>query len=279
MKGVSHIVQLFDVIYCDQFDDSENNDSVGSGQNEPNNHGIVNSHSEKSVVNNQTSHFQPSSFSKLTLLIFEYLDGIDSFSLNQIRILLRSILEALSSAHDLGIVHRDVKLSNIIILSNFSDVKLIDWGCATFVNENMSPKSGSREYRPPEMLLGYNNYGCGCDIWAVGILILFILTGGIIPWKARTSKSTLIKMSEYVGSECLNAYAKKLNLKIDSETADEFYEQPQRSIDSDFDEEIIENLQSKDLIKLMKKCLTIDYELRPTAKDLLENSFFIINHE
>lgn len=276
LKGLPYIIQLYEVIYSDQFENDE--DSRNGKDNENSNDENI----SKSASNeHQTTHLKPSTFSKLALLVFEYLDGINglslyqSFSLDQIKILLRSILEALSAAHDLGVVHRDVKLSNIFILKNFSEVKLIDWGCAAFVNECMSSKSGSRECRPPEMLLGYQNYGCGCDIWALGIVILFILTGGIVPWKARTSGITLIKMSEYVGGNCLIEYAKKLNIEVDLSISEKFYDEPQRSIESDFNESLSKDILNDDLIKLMKKCLTIDYKLRPTAKDLLESPFFI----
>ena len=288
LKGAPHIVQLYEVIYCDKCGskDGNKNSNIEYIQNKDSQNEInradhnKNDFQIKALETHHHSGFKPSSFSKLTLLVFEYLEGIDvmnmyqTFTLDQIRILLRSLLESLSAAHDLGIVHRDVKLSNIIILHNFSEVKLIDWGCATFVNECMSSRAGSREGRPPDMLLGYHNYGFGCDVWAVGILIIFILNKGIIPWKARNSKETLIKLSEFVGGELIKDYSKKLNLEIDSKIYEDFYSKPVKTIESELIEEGWKSDLDYELLELMKSCLTIDYQLRPSAKELLDKPFF-----
>lgn len=217
--------------------------------------------------------------SERTLLVFELLNGIDPddlwnhFSVNRLRFLLKSILEALAAAHEAGIVHRDVKLSNILISPHFEDVKLIDWGCGTYVSDEMSTKAGSRQCRPPEMLLGYRNYGKGCDIWAVGVLIFYILCYGKLPWKARTAESALIKMSEFFGGNQIDRLADLLNIKIDEDVDDEFYDEPESSLEDCFDDEL-SYLFDPELINLMKYLLTFDYRRRPTAKEALDHPFF-----
>ncbi|OHS95726.1 Casein kinase II subunit alpha' [Tritrichomonas foetus] len=214
-----------------------------------------------------------------TLLVFELLNGIDSesiwdhFTINRLRYLLKSVLEALDAAHSLGIVHRDVKLSNILVSPHFNDVKLIDWGCGTYVGDEMSTKAGSRQCRPPEMLLGYRNYGTGCDIWAVGVLILYILSYGCLPWKARTAESALIKMSEFFGGNEIDKLAKRLNIEIDVDVDDEFYDDPQATLEDCFSEEL-QALCDPELVSLMKYLMTFDYRKRPTAKEALDHPFF-----
>lgn len=158
-----------------------------------------------------------------TLLIFELLSGLDvddvfdKITLRRFRFLLKSLLEALAAAHSRGIVHRDVKLGNILVAPHFRDVKLIDWGCGCEISDSMSSKAGSRQCRPPEMLLGFRDYGGSCDIWAVGVFIVFMLTGGVIPWKARTSNEALAIMSEYFGADPIRNMAQKYDLEIPEE--------------------------------------------------------------
>ena len=214
-----------------------------------------------------------------TMLVFELLNGIDTdkiwehFTINRLRYLLKSVLEALAAAHEAGIVHRDVKLSNILVSPHFEDVKLIDWGCGTYVGSEMSTKAGSRQCRPPEMLLGYRNYGTGCDIWAVGVLILYILSYGHLPWKARTAESALIRMSEFFGGNEIDKLAKRLNIKIDVDVDDEFYDAPESKLEDCFSEEL-SSLFDPNLISLMKYLMTFDYRERPTAKEALNHEFF-----
>ena len=217
--------------------------------------------------------------SEETLLVFELLDGIsedevlDRITVRRLRRLLRAVLMALHEAHSRGIVHRDVKLGNIVVSNDFRDVKLIDWGCGIFVNNDMNPKAGSRQFRPPEMLLGYGDYGTKCDVWAVGAVILYILSGGRIPWRARTSTSALIKMSAYFGGNAIDQLAEKIDCELDEEIDDELYDEPKHTLESCFDR-AFDDLCVPDLIDLMKTLMTVDMDARPTAHMALQHKFF-----
>lgn len=216
---------------------------------------------------------------KHTLLIFELLNGMqtteifDHLTVNRMRFLVKSVLKALSAAHAKGIVHRDVKLGNIIVTPHFRRVKLIDWGCGQYLSDTMSSKAGSRQCRPPEMLMGYHNYGTKGDVWAVGVLILYILAGGIVPWRSRTSEDCLIKMSVYFGGRAFDRLARKLHLQIDREIDEEFPDDPERSLESCFAKDF-KDLADPDLVDLMKKLMTVDPAKRPTADEALEHPFF-----
>lgn len=214
-----------------------------------------------------------------TLLVFEYVKSIpiDNFfadvTVSKFRYVVKSVLEALEAAHKLGIVHRDVKLGNIMISSDFKTVKLIDWGCGCFVSDDMSPKAGSRHCRPPEMLMGITDYGTGCDIWAVGIFIMFVLTNMEIPWKAKTSNDTLIRMSEYFGGNELDRIADKLGIRLSERVDEAFADEPEKSLESSFDKNF-HFLFDPDLIDLMKTLLNPDLSKRPTAHEALQHPFF-----
>ena len=214
-----------------------------------------------------------------TLLVFELLEGLDSvevfehLTLKRLKKLLKAVLEALKAAHAKGIAHRDVKLGNIVVTNHFREIKLIDWGCGIFVTGDMSSRAGSRQCRPPEMLLGYKNYGYKCDMWAVGVLIIYILSGGEIPWRARTSDDTLIRMSTYFGGNAIDDIAGKLHIRIDEELDDAFCDDPEEDLESCFSDDF-DDLWDTDLIDLMKKLLNIDPDARLTAEEALNHKFF-----
>lgn len=89
------------------------------------------------------------------------------------------ITSAISHCHSLGIVHRDLKPENILYesKSDFSDLKIIDFGLATKIESGVSLNSvvGSPYYVSPEVLDG--KYDEKCDVWSIGILCFVLLTG------------------------------------------------------------------------------------------------------
>ena len=114
--------------------------------------------------------------------------------------------------HGMGIVHRDLKLENILFASEdpMSPIKIIDFGFSVFMgnyNENEKDKDKSKDgdntdlkkfgfkrlkskvgtlyYISPEIIKG--NYDEKCDIWACGV-ILYILLAGYPPFTGNTDK-------------------------------------------------------------------------------------------
>ena len=83
----------------------------------------------------------------------EYVDGpsifellkITTLSTDQISILGSRIMEAVATAHDLGLVHRDLKPGNILISTRNRDVfpKICDFGIAKALDTNTNPEEGS----------------------------------------------------------------------------------------------------------------------------------------
>lgn len=217
----------------------------------------------------------------VTVLVFELihsypLDDLFAYiTVDEIRKLVYGLLVALQAAHKHGIVHRDLKIANIMASKDLSVVKLIDWGCGGRVIEGkMLVKAGSRLCRSPEMLLEDPNYGFGCDIWAVGILILDILTNGRIPWKAKTGSEILVLISQFFGKKQIVdiverakiPYPRKLN-------PNDLHENPTKDLLYSLDPANFQLYDSK-LLDLMFKLLTIDPELRPTATEALAHNFF-----
>ncbi|XP_062301298.1 cyclin-dependent kinase-like 3 [Scomber scombrus] len=123
-------------------------------------------------------------------LVFEFvertlLDDLEQnpngLDLNTSRQHLYQILRATAFCHQQNIIHRDIKPENILI-SQGGVVKLCDFGFARIM---ASPAEGgiytdyvaTRWYRAPELLVGDTKYGKPVDVWAVGCLLIEMLTG------------------------------------------------------------------------------------------------------
>lgn len=95
-----------------------------------------------------------------------------------IRFYITQIVIAIGQLHGHGIVHRDLKLENIMLCQN-GYLKLIDYGMAKMLEGDTKAQTlaGTSEYMAPEMLAKTRSYDKGIDWWAVGILIFEMLTG------------------------------------------------------------------------------------------------------
>jgi len=97
----------------------------------------------------------------------------------QIKCVMHQVLEALVYLHSKGIMHRDIKGSNIL-LNNKGDVKLADFGLARKLDRRPNPQYTNRVitlwYRAPELLLGSRNYSTQVDMWSMGCFFFELLT-------------------------------------------------------------------------------------------------------
>ncbi len=88
------------------------------------------------------------------------------------------VLDALACAHGLGIVHRDVKPANILLLAN-GTVKMTDFGIARFDNSNMTQAEsviGTPSYMSPEQCRGEPVDGRS-DLFSTGVVLYEMLSG------------------------------------------------------------------------------------------------------
>lgn len=135
-------------------------------------------------------------------LVLDYLEGGELFQriLQKGRYdekdaskLTEKLLRVLDYMSSLNIVHRDIKLENIILVSKESDVeiKLIDFGLACEITQDVTLRCGSPGYISPE-ILKKQPYNTKVDVFSVGI-ILYIMLSGRSPFHGRSNDEILIR--------------------------------------------------------------------------------------
>ncbi|HEX3775558.1 MAG TPA: protein kinase [Polyangiaceae bacterium] len=139
-------------------------------------------------------------------LVMEYLVGTPlsnelahgPMPLNRGVDILEQMGAALSRAHDLGVVHRDLKSDNILLTHRGGRkdfVKILDFGLAALAHDpRLAPKGavfGTPEYMSPEQARG-EQAGPHSDLYALGVLFFEMLTGQL-PFRA-SDRDTLLEM-------------------------------------------------------------------------------------
>ena len=93
---------------------------------------------------------------------------------------MQQLLCGLDHCHSRGVLHRDIKGSNLLIDNN-GILKLADFGLASFYDPHQSQPLTSRVvtlwYRPPELLLGATYYGTAVDLWSTGCILAELYAG------------------------------------------------------------------------------------------------------
>ena len=113
-----------------------------------------------------------------------HLERIGPLSPGQAHEILAQLAHALSAAHDLGVVHRDLKPDNIFLArSRISNsefmVKVLDFGLATVVEATTRNTTalGSPLWMAPEQTQTDESISLGTDVWAIGLIVFRMLSG------------------------------------------------------------------------------------------------------
>ena len=130
-----------------------------------------------------------------------------SYTENQLAVLFYQVFSGLYYLHDHHILHRDLKLENIMISDIEKDIKtkeeyfwikIIDFGTAKIFKKNKNEKAvvGSSYYIAPEVLK--QKYNEKCDTWSVGV-ILYMLIVGRAPFDGKSDEDIIesIKIGVY----------------------------------------------------------------------------------
>ena len=165
------------------------------------------------------------------LIVMEYINGGNLFSFvkkrrklseKMARFLFRQIILGIHHIHSKNVVHRDIKLENILIDFN-NNVKICDFGIGKVLdNENqlLFDKCGTPMYMAPEIVLANENNGYKgfpVDIWSSGIT-LYIMLSGNLPFSLRNKNkkedillsSAKDKNNVYLENQIINVNPKKI---------------------------------------------------------------------
>ena len=139
---------------------------------------------------------------KLQYIVMEYIDGITlkeyinkqgAITWNDALYFMTQILKAVQHAHDKGIVHRDIKPQNIILLSN-GNIKVTDFGIARFSRSDTKTLTeqaiGSVHYIAPEQAKGEATDE-RADIYSLGV-VLYEMLAGNVPFEADSAVSVAL---------------------------------------------------------------------------------------
>lgn len=212
-------------------------------------------------------------------MVFEYLDhdlaGILShpqlmFNEGHIKYLFKQITEGLDYMHQRGVLHRDIKGSNIL-LSNKGVVKIADFGLARSI-DLLNPDAHYTNrvitlwYRPPELLLGETNYDGSVDIWGLGCIFAeFFIRKAL--FQSKDSIGQLRAIYSLMGTPIENGWPEAATLP--------WYQlippkEPKKS-------QILAklgNIIPEAALNLIMKLLKLNPKLRYTANDVLRDNYF-----
>ncbi|XP_039019235.1 probable serine/threonine-protein kinase At1g54610 isoform X3 [Hibiscus syriacus] len=209
-------------------------------------------------------------------LVFQYMEHdlaglaaspLVKFTEPQVKCYMHQLLSGLEHCHNRGVLHRDIKGSNLLI-DDEGVLKIADFGLATFFDPNHKHPMTSRVvtlwYRAPELLLGATEYAVGVDLWSVGCILGELLAGKpIMP--GRTEVEQLHKIYKLCGSPS-DEYWKKSKLPNAALFKPrEPYKRCIRETFKDF---------PPSLLPLIDTLLAIDPAERSTATAALRSEFF-----
>lgn len=136
---------------------------------------------------NIISIFNHFNFNQEKYLMMEYIEGLDLFtwmrntnftpiSEKKAKIIIKQVLKGLDFCHTNGIIHRDIKLENLIFTKDLK-IKIIDFELCCFVDKCCDEQilnCGTHGYNSPQIQFKKSYPACSVDVWC--LVFIFILT-------------------------------------------------------------------------------------------------------
>ncbi|KDQ53202.1 hypothetical protein JAAARDRAFT_137486 [Jaapia argillacea MUCL 33604] len=244
------------------------------------------------------------------MCIYDFLKENDfaPFPRHHIQSFARQLLGSVAFLHELHLIHTDLKPENILLvlndyktvqvpipgkrtaartkrILNSTDIRLIDFGSATFEEEYHSTVVSTRHYRAPEIILGLG-WSYPCDVFSLGCILVEFYTG-VALFQTHDNLEHLAMMEQVMG-KMPDRFA-----RAGSRSKPEFFKEgskldwpkPKASRQSKKDvkacrtlQEIIQptDIVNKHFLDLVRKLLTFDPAQRITVRDALNHPYFSV---
>lgn len=111
------------------------------------------------------------------------------------------LFKAVEYMHMNEIMHRDLKISNILV-NKHGDIRIADFGLARELGpeyKNYTKKVVTLWYRAPEILLGCKDYSTPSDVWALGCILAELLNKGRPIFPGQSEIEQFQKICELIG--------------------------------------------------------------------------------
>ncbi|KAK4123301.1 kinase-like protein [Parathielavia appendiculata] len=173
--------------------------------------------------------------------VFDFLksNSFVPFPNSQIQSFARQLFTSVAFLHDLNLIHTDLKPENILLCHNEyqtftynrkipsatttnnhrqasqrkvlldTEIRLIDFGSATFQDEYHSSVVSTRHYRAPEIILGLG-WSYPCDIWSIGCILVEFFTGDAL-FQTHDNLEHLAMMEAVVGARVDTSLVQQVN--------------------------------------------------------------------
>uniref|UniRef100_A0A6E8UZ35 Protein kinase domain-containing protein n=1 Tax=Anopheles coluzzii TaxID=1518534 RepID=A0A6E8UZ35_ANOCL len=157
-------------------------------------------------------------FEMLGLSVFDFLkdNNYEPYPIEHVRHISYQLCYAVKFLHESRLTHTDLKPENILFVDseyttttvprknrevrrvNCTDIRLIDFGSATFDDEHHSTIVSTRHYRAPEVILELG-WSQPCDVWSIGC-IMFELYQGVTLFPTHDNREHLAMMERILGT-------------------------------------------------------------------------------
>ncbi|CAH7670373.1 kinase-like domain-containing protein [Phakopsora pachyrhizi] len=242
----------------------------------------------------------------LALSVFDFLkeNHYNPFPASHIQSFAKQLLSSVAFLHELRLVHTDLKPENILLVDSSatvaplkrgskqskkilrcSEIRLIDFGSATFEDEYHASVVSTRHYRAPEIILNMP-WSYPCDVWSVGCILVEFFTGEAL-FQTHDNLEHLAMM-EVVFGPMPEPFARKVsrnrpdwfgkNYRLDypqSNTSRQSrkFVRAMRRLDEIIPQTSIVNARFKDLLS---KLLEWEPHKRISVRDALKHSYFTL---
>lgn len=238
-------------------------------------------------------------FEMLGLSVFDFLEKNDfaPYPIEHVRVMAYQLISAVNFLHTQKITHTDLKPENILLVDDTydilycaklrrskrvlrrPDVRLIDFGSATFEHEHHTTIVSTRHYRAPEVILELG-WSYPCDVWSVGCILFEMATGAAL-FMTHDNLEHLAMMERALGRHIPSRMIRRTRkrkyfyhgrLDWDPYSDDGRYvRQNVRPLTHHFNESI---RSERDLLDLIEGLLVYNSKERLTLKEALNDPFF-----